>query len=302
MSRADTLKSLEIVLESFLDRAVQLKESRLEVLGGLNRLDDLARACQQRSGSADPIMADRIGGWFAEHRNWLHDQTLRTGDRNRLGSILNKIQQTIMPQAGAAPSSQKIASEIDRWRNRLEQPPTNATAPRQQVRPASPLTPAGHPVITGNRSTVSEDKSDIGVAGNKPEEVVAGVDTPFAMTGRPEFEVEEPATKPRKVVLRRGPESLDEAGVHPSAGDSIGLFGGTLEQISNIFRDLGDRPHLMSILDDTLKSATVQRNREALLLSALIIYYLKQNGYMVQPFVKRLREAERLQKADGTDA
>jgi hypothetical protein len=58
----------------------------------------------------------------------------------------------------------------------------------------------------------------------------------------------------------------------------------------------------MSVLGDALNSAVLQKNRQALLLSALIIYYLKQNGYMVEPFVKRLKEAEHLQKGVGHGA
>ena len=54
--------------------------------------------------------------------------------------------------------------------------------------------------------------------------------------------------------------------------------------------------HLLSVLDDALKKATLQDNEEALLLSAFMIYCLKQNGYKVEPYVKRLREAEGLQK------
>jgi hypothetical protein len=54
------------------------------------------------------------------------------------------------------------------------------------------------------------------------------------------------------------------------------------------------RKHVLSALDSALRSATVQRQKEALLLSGFIIYYLKQNGYKVEPYVKRLKEAERL--------
>lgn len=252
MSHANTLKSLEIILESFLDRAVRLKESRLQVLSGMNRLDDIARSIRQTGPGEASAMTDRIGGWFAEHRNWLHDQTLRTGDRNRLDSILGDIRRHMDPAPEASPAGHKIAGEIVRWQNRLKQP-----IPESPTRPVSPMPPT------------------------------AGFTRP----------------KPGKIVLRRPGESLDEAGVHPSGEDSISLFAGSLDQITNIFKDMAGRgPHLMSVLDDTLKTATVQKNRQALLLSALIIYYLKQNGYMVQPFVKRLRQAEQLQNEGGKHA
>jgi hypothetical protein len=54
------------------------------------------------------------------------------------------------------------------------------------------------------------------------------------------------------------------------------------------------RKHIMSALDDLLKSAYLQQNEQALLLSAFVIYYLRQKGYKVEPFVKRLKAAESL--------
>ncbi len=92
-------------------------------------------------------------------------------------------------------------------------------------------------------------------------------------------------------------------GVHPSSADSIALFAESLKMMGIVFEEASrDRGHLMSVLGDALNSATLQKNREALLLSALIVYYLKQNGYMVEPFVKRLKEAERTQREVGVDA
>jgi len=95
----------------------------------------------------------------------------------------------------------------------------------------------------------------------------------------------------RSITLKRGPEA------EVTDDDSISLFGKTLIRASELFADLsGGRKHLLSVLDECLKTALMQKNREALLLSGFIIYYLKSGGYKVEPYVKRLREAERLQK------
>ncbi len=95
----------------------------------------------------------------------------------------------------------------------------------------------------------------------------------------------------RSVTLKRGPESKKPE------DDSISLFGKTLARASGLFLEMSaGRKHLLSVLGESLKSAEIQKNREALLLSAFIIYYLKSGGYKVEPYVKRLREAERLQK------
>lgn len=235
MSRTDSLRSLEVILESFLDRAVSLKAGRLQVLDGINRLDEIACASRGPDGMGRVELSDRVGDWFARHHRWIEDTSLRPADRNRLGDILAEIRQEIArtPARMWTPATEKITAEIDRWQTRMKATP------------------------------------------------VAGPEPPAA----------------RKLVLRKGPESLEEAGVHPSAPDSISLFAASLKAVTELFDESGrDRLHLMSVLNDSLKTATLQKNREALLLSALIIYYLKHNGYMVEPFVKRLKEAERLQK------
>ena len=236
MSRTETLRSLEIVLESFLERAVSLKAGRLSVLDGINRLDDIARAGDSTPNDSQADISDRIGDWFAQHSRWIDDSTLRPADRDRIGLILTGIRRELEGSGQATPATEKIRAEIVRWQDRM----------------------------TG---TTDLKRSALG----------------------------------RKIVLRKGPESLNEAGVHPSSQDSIGLYAESLKTMAGLFADFSrDRVHLMSVLDESLKSASLKLNREALLLSASIIYYLKQNGYMVEPFVKRLKEAERLQKGVKT--
>ena len=219
MSRTETLKSLEAVLESFLERAVAVKEDRLSVLEGINRLDDIARGFQKGSD-----LTEEIGGWFAEHNRWLEEPGLRTVDQSRIGQILGAIRHEIGAVPDATPARNKIVREIARW----------------------------------------EDKSE-------------------------SFQ---------KMTLKRGPEdpkALDE--------DTISLFYNKLGAIAELFEDAAQgKQHLLSVLDDALKSATVQKNRDALLLAGFIIYYLKQSRYKVEPYGKRLKEAEHLFGEKGHDA
>ena len=214
MSRTETLRSLENVLESFIDRAVSLKEDRLAVLDGINRLDDIARGFETGSD-----LTDEIGGWFAEHNRWLEEPGLRPADQNRIGQILGAIRHEIGAVPDATPARNKIVREIDRWDEKIET--------RQ------------------------------------------------------------------KLTMKRGPEITDPA-VDPS--DTILLFSNSLTHMSGLFEEFSqNKQHLLSVLDDALKSASMQGNRDALLLSAFIIYYLKLNRYKVDPYVKRLKEAESLQ-------
>ncbi len=214
MSRTDTLRSLEIILESFLERAVSVKEQRLRILSGINRLDDIAHEV-----SAGRDVTDEIGGWFAEHSRWLDEPSLRIADRNRIGQILGSIKSELGTGTDDSPASSKIGREIDRW----------------------------------------------------SETVSSGT---------------------QKLILKRAPESQKTEG----ETDSITLFNNTLRALSDMSDTLGkSHKHVLSILDDTLKSALMQRSKQALLLSGFIIYYLKQSGYKVEPYVKRLKEAESVQ-------
>lgn len=214
MSRTETLRSLETVLESFIDRAVSLKEDRLAVLDGINRLDDIARGFETGND-----LTDEIGGWFAEHNRWLEEPGLRPSDQNRIGEILGAIRHEIGAVPDATPARNKIVREIDRWDEKIET--------RQ------------------------------------------------------------------KLVLKRGSEETDPA---IDKSDTILLFNNSLEHISALFADISqNKQHILSVLDDALNSASMQANRDALLLSAFIIYYLKLNRYLVDPYVKRLKEAESLQ-------
>ena len=222
MSRTETLQELEGLLESFLDRVVQLKEQRLEVLGGINRIDDIARGFK-----AGQDLTDTAGQWFAEHRRWLAEGALRPADRTRIGEILDGIREELRVTGPDSPAVDKIAQEIDRWQ---------------------------------------------------------------ASGGQ----------KGRRIVLERKPERPAPQPQTNTELDSIARFDADMEHMLLRFRDFaGPKEHLLSVLDDTLRSAEIQANKEALILSALIIYYLRQENYKVEPYVRRLKQAEKTVRERG---
>jgi hypothetical protein len=211
-------------LESFLGKAVSLKENRLSVLSGLNRLDDIARQNPDKGG-----IADEVGDWLAEHVNWINGHEIQPVDADRIKSILGTISNELELSAHDSKAAQKIQNEIDRWQSKLTRD--------SEKKPAPP----------------------------------------------------EPG---QKIVLHRGPETTEI----PDKG-SVGVFTNQLKSLLDLWEGVSDRrPHILSALDDLLKSAYLQHNQEALLLSGFIIYYLRQNGYMVEPYVKRLKAAESLIK------
>jgi len=102
----------------------------------------------------------------------------------------------------------------------------------------------------------------------------------------------------QKLVLKRGPETPTE----PAEG-SIALFDRVLKRVANLYADSSvSRQHILSALDDSLESAKEQKSKDALLLSAFIIYYLKLNNYLVDPYVKRLKEAESVIRSESRHA
>lgn len=95
-----------------------------------------------------------------------------------------------------------------------------------------------------------------------------------------------------KIVLRRGPEEPRQEPTEPPT--TITRFEEALDRLNRRFADIaGNKQHILSVLNDALRSAEQQGSKEALLLSALLIYYLRSENYKVDPFVKRLKAAEK---------
>ncbi len=210
MSYLSTLERLESVLESFLERATAARGQRLEVLDGINGLDDIARSAQQGQSIVDPL-----GDWFADHQRWLSRDWLRPQDFNRISRILAEISGEMRQSVDDSPSACKIHSELDRW--------------TEQIRQAS-----------------------------------------------------------QRLVLKRGPEATA-----PARSRTTATFDGLLARLQVLCRSYAtDEKHLMSILDKALQEASVRHDKDALLLSGFVIYYLKLNGYKVEPYVQRLKQAE----------
>ena len=223
MSQTASLQSLESLLETFLDRVVFLKEKKLNVLDGINRLDDIGVLATKGED-----VTDDIGGWFATHNKWLTDRTLKDSELNRITGMLSKIKNEISIDADSSMADQKISSEIDRWNNKKER--------------SAPILKLKRMPEVSNTQTTPLD-----------------VETP--------------------------------------TGDTISLFVKRLSKMTALFMDYSNQKnHILSVLEDLIRKASTETSKDALILSAFIIYYLKQNGYKVEPFVKKLKEAETLYK------
>ena len=126
--RARTLKSLEVVLESFLHRAVELKGIRMVVLEGINRLDDIARLDSTPKG-----MSNEVGDWFAEHNEWLKEESIRPADAGRISSILGQIKDGLGTNRDRSQETEKVSSEIERWQDKLKPEPKKLDSSLQKL-------------------------------------------------------------------------------------------------------------------------------------------------------------------------
>ena len=228
MSRIESLRSLENLLELFLGKAAALREDQPTVLSGVNRLDDIARQSQHAT-DATAVMGD----WLAEHADVMKENAIPVADAERIKDILAKISDELELAGPETKETQKIRTEIEKWQTKLV------------VEPEKPVLPAG-----------------------------------------------------QKLVLKRGSESIEQVDK-----GSVDSFTRKMQSLLELWEGVSDRrPHVLSALDDLLKSAYLQHNQECLLLSGFIIYYLRQNGYLVEPYVKRLKAAESLIKQGNKSA
>jgi hypothetical protein len=97
----------------------------------------------------------------------------------------------------------------------------------------------------------------------------------------------------RKLILKLKPES-----------DEQNMVKEFTDLLSSEYKYVGsgefEGRHLLSVLDDVLKSADAKENPMFLHLAGSIIYYLKAKGYKIGPFARRLKEIER-EKSSAAD-
>jgi hypothetical protein len=89
----------------------------------------------------------------------------------------------------------------------------------------------------------------------------------------------------RKLVLKLKPRSAER--------DLLGQLTGYLSRgVEHLESGEFEGRHLLTILDDVLKSAAAKEDKMYIHLAGAMIYFMKMNGYKIGPFVRRLREIE----------
>ncbi len=90
----------------------------------------------------------------------------------------------------------------------------------------------------------------------------------------------------RKLILKMKP-AVGGMSITEKFADYLGREKEILEQ------EEYSQEHLLSILDDILKSAEAKEDHIFIHLAGSIIYFLRMNGYKVSPYVKRLKQIEK---------
>jgi hypothetical protein len=95
-----------------MEGALAKKESQIDFLIGLNRLDDIL--IDLREGHP---AADNLTRFLSRHRAWLEDGSLDSSQRKRLGVFLNSLNQELLNRHDT--DHFKLAEEIREWSQKL---------------------------------------------------------------------------------------------------------------------------------------------------------------------------------------
>lgn len=135
--------------------------------------------------------------------------------------------------------------------------------------------------------------------GNYLQDIQTGLDEDDPETGKLREEIDrwkKQGAKPqRKLVLRRGAE-IDEN----SVTEKFLKIAKTQFELIEYYKE--KKMHLLSMLDDTLKAAEAKTDPAYLHLAGSLIYFLKINGYKVDPYVKKLKAVENARQGIKNDA
>lgn len=144
-----------------------------------------------------------------------------------------------------------------------------------------------------NRVLVSEGrfrKTSISAVGNLLNDIKSGLDRTDPESKKLFDEIDSWFSKGvvpgRRVVLSRPPEISEQ----DLTDQYLELIKNEVEQIT-YYKEQGD--HILSMLDDILKSASAKTDPLYLHMAGSIIYYLKNKGYKIEPYVRKLRFLEK---------
>ncbi|SYZ74503.1 hypothetical protein TRIP_C90131 [Candidatus Zixiibacteriota bacterium] len=139
---------------------------------------------------------------------------------------------------------------------------------------------------------------EISSIANLLNEIQSGMDRSDTETDKLADEIEhwkEQGIVPKRRLILKGKAESDQPNITEKFLEMLKKEAEFLEYEPN------KGEHLLTILDDVLKSAEAKEDPMYIHLAASMIYFMRMNGYKVGPFVKRLKEIEQA-KSGGSHA
>lgn len=264
------LKGFKVALESFLSRYADAQTPLVNALEGIEQLDRILKS--SRMGAETRLQVEE---WMNVYGSLANSDELPNDMRRRISRMLLEVQTGLTEQTGAeleSSASQDNVALIDarerflRWRERsgvepaTEEAPT-VTAPLGAIRSRSQSVSVASEEISTTPSTTTNTKTSEATAQN------------------------------RKVVFRKPAESTDSVRTVKDNKDNLlgGFFEMMWSQMEFVEHVMDSGIHPLTVLDDMLANAEAKTDPLYQHLAASFIYFLKQRGYKMAPYVQRLR-------------
>jgi len=110
LTRLETLKKLESVLERFLAGVVEIETEQIEAFRGIDTLDDIAK-----DSFKGRFINNQLGNWFARYGRVVDGGRLKEDEVSTIANILSEIKSGL---DSSDPETKKLSDEIERWREK----------------------------------------------------------------------------------------------------------------------------------------------------------------------------------------
>lgn len=254
LERLNNLKGFEVALESFLNRYADAQAPQATALEGIERLDQILK--ESRMGARTRVQVEE---WMQTYGGLAGAPELPVELRRRISHMLLDVQSRLTDQTKEGLTSEgepdnfalnDARERFLRWRDRSGSTVEQTFAP--------PDTPPENKVV----ADASESAPKSGAQPNQNSTKTAKIN---------------------KVTLRRSAEKTDE--------NLTGAFFETLwSEMEYLEHVMDSGEHALTILDEMLSCADAKIDPMYQHLAASFIYFLKQRGYKMAPYVQRLRE------------
>ncbi|MFQ5606429.1 MAG: hypothetical protein ACE5GA_00670 [Candidatus Zixiibacteriota bacterium] len=256
------LKGFRVALTSFLTRFGESQKDRIELLEGIDRLDQIVAEASQ--GEVDSSKVDQ---WMKKYMPLAKKSSLADHDRARISALLLEMQRG----ANSAVSDERMNSEVDslaRLRQKVADWRTRSVMDEAELAAESNTS-------SGAIDTTERTDGEVSVPLTSPRPVVARDSAP----------AQTKTQGSRKFILKRKSE-----GTEPDLGQRF--IEALWSELDYMEQDARRGQHALTRLNDILNCAETKTDPMFTHLAGSFIYFLRREGYKMSPYVKRLRRIE----------